>query len=223
MIKKLFVSIVLVSSVYGHTISHLSCQEISLDTFVADYEISTSKKDTVVRYYRLDNRIAYEYKDQKITEIWEKSTNNQAQLIRAFDKDKRSIEYDPIDVRMEKQSSSWDIHKNLANPKLFNLKNPQVLQIGSCRYEHYEEIIDGKKIIMDYEANNNILISLKVKKLNIMLYSYKLKDIKGINKKVNHVKTAISYDSTDFADIGDNESDPFFTKMITLGFVTYKY
>jgi hypothetical protein len=36
-----------------------------------------------------------------------------------------------------------------------------------------------------------------------------------------HFATRAGYQTTDYADIGDNESDPFFLKMMNLGFVDH--
>jgi len=210
------------SSLFAEATGGINCKKTVLDSFVASYEIRTPKKTTLMNYYRIGDSVAYEYTNQKMTEVWKKSVNGQAQLVRAFDAYNRSIEYDPIDVKMEHQSSSWDMHKNLATPELFHLDNALVSSKDGCAYQHYKKRISGKSIIMDFEANNQLLLSLEVKKDNEILYSYKLKNVKSIDKKQNHLVSVLSYDSTDFADIGDNESDPFLSRMITLGFITHK-
>jgi len=223
MFKYLILTVLYSSLVYAITTKDLDYKDVVSSPFVATYKIITAKKSTEVNYYRINNLVAYEYKNQNITEIWKKSVNNQAFLIRAFDKDKRSIEYDPIDIKMENQNNSWKIHKNLADPSLYNLEKSNLVNDNViCKYSHYEKKVSGKSIVMDFDKLNNILLFLEVKKGNELLYSYKLQDIKSINKKQNHITKALSYDTTDFADIGDNESDPFFNKMITLGFVTHK-
>ncbi|PHS58738.1 MAG: hypothetical protein COB17_01980 [Sulfurimonas sp.] len=189
----------------------LTCEQITSKDFVANYEISTPDRSALINYYRLGKKVAYEYRAQEITEIWKKNENNQVQLIRAFDNHKRSIEYKPVDTNIDDKYSIWGIHKNLATPELFHLTNASVSKKDGCVYKHYEQTSLGKDIVMEYEKNNNILLSLEVKKDNEILYSYKLKNIKGIDKKENHLNEALEYDSlkydtTDVAEIEDKIS-----------------
>jgi hypothetical protein len=52
--------------------------------------------------------------------------------------------------------------------------------------------------------------------------NWQLAEVTYDNKMIQQqLDTFSAYQSTDFADIGDNESDPFFRKMINLGFIEH--
>ena len=53
-----------------------------------------------------------------------------------------------------------------------------------------------------------------------ILESWSLQSVQLDSDKISHFfKSRHSYFSTDFADIGDDHTDPFLTKMMNLGFI----
>ncbi|PHR59560.1 MAG: hypothetical protein COA44_01050 [Arcobacter sp.] len=199
----------------------VSCDIHTNNNFVAKYTITTPHTQNKINYYRVDKQRAFEYLNQGITEVWTKAPKNQVTLIRGFDKEKRSIEYESIDLKMENKSSVWDIRKNIMNPESFNFTKPSKKHIKGCTLRHYGKIENGKTITMDWNKEGDVLVRFEVKKKDEILYLYTLDEFQKIDTQNNHLKTVMSYDRTDFADIGDNESDPFFRKMINLGFISH--
>jgi len=197
------------------------CEEESNNNFVARYEIQTPQGKSAVNYYRLKDRSAFEYTQQGITEVWTKTINNNASMIKGFDKDQRSIEYETIDLTMDKKNSSWNKRSNLMHPKDFNFKNNSVKTINGCVVKHYEKSENGKSISMDWNEKRDILVNFEIKDQKKVYYDYQLKSLKSLDLEDNHIVKVQGYERTDFADIGDNESDPFFRKMINLGFITH--
>ncbi len=199
----------------------LTCNKTTTDALDATYTINSTKGTNNVGYYRYKDSVAYNYSAQNISELYKKSRNDTALLTRAFVKDRRAIEYDAIDMRTEKQSTSWNQHKNLATPEQFNFTHVEVEQKNGCNIEHYSLHKDGVDVTMTWLKNYEVLVKLEVKKEAKISYVYMLDSLKLEDKKPAHMAMIENFDSTDYADIGDNESDPFFTKMITLGFVTH--
>ncbi|MDF1882158.1 hypothetical protein JHD50_12760 [Sulfurimonas sp. MAG313] len=198
-----------------------SCDVETNTNFQASYEISTPKGENQLKYYRMNNVSAFEYPNQGITEIWTKTQTDRAFLIRGFDRNKRGIEYEVIDLSMENQSSSWNKKKNIMNPDNFDFDNGVVDKSQGCSLLHYTKRTQDREINMIWNDEKEILVSLEVKDLGKVSYIYVLKELKNIDTKDNHITTVQAYDRTDFADIGDNESDPFFRKMINLGFISH--
>jgi len=198
-----------------------SC-EITGDTnFQASYEMSTPRGKNQLDYYRMKERSAFEYKGQGITEVWTKTQSDNAFLIHGFDDDKRAIEYEVIDLKMEHKSSSWEKKKNLVHPDSFDFPKGFVEKSQGCALHHYSKKLEDTEIKMVWNEAKEILVSLEVKHKGEETYSYVLQALKPIDVKDNHITVVQAYDRTDFADIGDNESDPFFRKMINLGFIEH--
>jgi len=216
---KIYLSLALLSTQAFATTN--SCEIDTNTNFEASYEFSTPKGENKLNYYRMKDTSAFEYTNQGITEIWTKTQNDRAFLIRGFDADKRGIEYEVIDLSMENKSSSWEKKKNIMHPDSFDFDNGFVEKSQGCSLWHYSKSTEHREIKMVWNKNKDILVSLEVKDKGKLTYSYVLKDLQSIKTKTNHITTVQAYDRTDFADIGDNESDPFFRKMINLGFISH--
>lgn len=190
----------------------------SSPTFKATYQITTPTNKHMLEYYRDGNVVAYSYPSQKITEIYTRLKNGNVALIKAFDAYKRAIEYDTIDIETEGDTIDWDSHANLPSPSRMNLLHNRVACSLSDDLEHYIKRGKSTYIEMIWNKSKNLLVELELYKHKHLVYRYVLKNIEPIDQ---HLKAVKSYESTDFADIGDNESDPFLAKLIDLGFVSH--
>jgi len=184
------------------------------------YKIWTPSKISYVNYYREASTVAYEYLAQGITEVWKKMPHDTALLTRGFDHNKRSIEYDTIDLKMEHENSSWNQHANLLLASDFDFDNVQEKEIDNMTVLHYQKSTETTKTELYWDKTRDILLSFSIKKNDSYTLIYRLISVKA--KKDSHIDDVLAYEATDFADIGDNESDPFFRKMIHLGFLTHK-
>jgi len=201
--------------------SKQSCEIDAKTNFKASYEIKTPQGDSGLNYYHLSNKRAFEYTQQGITEIWNKTLNDKAFLVRGFDLDKRSIEHEVIDLKMENKNSSWSKRSNIMDPATFDFDNVVIDKSKGCSLAHYSKTTKHTQMKMIWNKDKDILVSFEIKNDGKTSYEYTLTDFKKIDVKNNHLTQVEAYDRTDFADIGDNESDPFFRKMINLGFVAH--
>jgi len=197
------------------------CQLNDTTNFKASYTFQTPQGENQLNYYRAPKQSAFEYKAQGVTEVWHKTANDKAYLIRGFDADKRSIEYEVIDLKMENQNSAWQKKKNIMNPESFDFDKVVIEEKAGCKLAHYAKSDDDREITMVWNQSKDILVDLEVKQKGKVAYHYALSKIETLDKSNNHLAEVLAYDRTDFADIGDNESDPFFRKMINLGFVSH--
>ncbi len=186
--------------------------------FMATYEIKTPRKDHDLVYYRAVGRVAYYYPQQEITEVYSKMQHDDVSLIRAFDAYKKAIEYESSDITMEHEHNSWQAHQNIVNPKIL------AHQALPKRDQDYPGIVvytkrtDNSFTQMIWYEPKKLLLSLEQYKEHQLLYHYKLHKLQ---KADHHLQAIAQYDTTDFADIGDHEEDPFFIKLINLGFVSH--
>ncbi len=197
-----------------------TCEKGVGDNFKAEYSIYSGFLTKKVNYYREGSRVAYEYLSVGMTEVWTKLPKNRVSLTRVFNNYKRSIEYDTIDLEMENRRSSWASHKNFSFIKNIDYDLGQEEYVDGCKVWHYVKKAENLEINMYWDNKRDILISFDLKENNIYKYRYKLIGVK--EERLSYIQKALAYDSTDYADIGDNESDPFFRKMISLGFISHK-
>jgi len=197
------------------------CELPEDNNFKASYEFTTPKGQNSLNYYRLQGKRGFEYPQQGITEVWNKTLKNKAYLIRGFDNAKRSIEYEVIDLTMENKNSSWEKRNNIMSPDNFHFDKVVVKKDKRCKIAQYTKNKENLQIKMLWNISKDMLISLEVKTKGKVSYDYALTKIKAIKEKDNHISRVQAYNRTDFADIGDNESDPFFRKMINLGFIAH--
>jgi len=185
----------------------------------AQYKVWTSMQTSYINYYKKDNYVAYEYISQGITEVWKKMPNDKVALTRGFDVHKRSIEYDAIDLKMEHANSSWKAHQNIVNPEELDYDLCETLLKDEKNIAHYIKRDEREQMDIYWDIDKDILISYTIKND----YEYKLiyELVSMDHRKNSHVKQVLAYDTTDFSDIGDNESDSFFRRMINLGFISH--
>ena len=185
---------------------------------MATYQIQTPTKAHDLIYYRTKQSVAYRYPQQKITELYNKMNQDNVSLIRAFDDYNKAIEYESSDIAMEHEVNSWHAHKNIINPSALQ---KQALKESSTQYRGivvYTKKTSNSFTQMIWYEPKELLLSLEHYKNHQLVQHYSLTDLQTLD---NHLQEIAQYETTDFADIGDHEDDPFFIKLINLGFVSH--
>lgn len=187
-------------------------------SFMATYKVENRYDKHMLKYYRNGNVVAYSYPSQKITEVYKKLKNNGLSLIKAFDANKRAIEYDPVDMRTEGESSDWQSNKNLPTPSSLNLLDVEKKSQEFKGMRIYTKRGSNSYLRMLWYEPKQLLLSLEVYKNRKLQFKYTLV---SLEKMDDHLNRIANYQTTDFADIGDHEDDPFLVKLIDLGFVSH--
>lgn len=201
--------------------------EIDATVIGAAYKVQDSNQagqhnEFEMTLWRDDRRVAHEYKDTHMTNLWEQVSNGSVRLVRFFDEDHRAIEYQPGEVQYDNDTNQWQ--------RMYQLVTQQMLQDmeltsskgqGCDLEQHYQLEKDGVMISMIWLSNLN-LVSEMTETTEAGSRHWQMSEL--INEQ-SKVKAAFSerdaYQSTDYADIGDNESDPFLMKMINLGHISH--
>lgn len=191
----------------------------------AEYQATYgAKAKQIIVLWRSPTQVAYEYPEQGVTDVWSKEVNGQISLVRGFDHYKRSIEYESIDLKGQ-QRQSWQVIRHwvdLSNYK--QRKGKQQVATEPC-YATQDYVL--------YHAFSGLGVSwlshwqlpqrFSAKRGN-RLVDYELLKVDSLTANSMSVFGRIDdYASTDFADIGDNESDPFLAKMINMGFIEHHH
>lgn len=190
----------------------------------AQYQVMQSNSlgqqiQTQLNLFRHGSNVAYQYENQGITEYWHQQTNGAIALTRYFENDQRAIEYQASEV---KNLGSWQQINEIMSPTLRAQMQPISSQGQGCELEQVWHLQQGQQEIhLVWLAQLNLIKQLTIKTSNATK-TWQLQQTDTTASKVNaQFAHWQQYQSTDYADIGDNESDPFFSKMINLGFVEH--
>lgn len=169
--------------------------------------------------WRKGQTVAHQSVDKGVVDVWYQAKNQRIKLTRLFPNYQRGLEYEPSEVRI---NGDWQSLVQKFSPDM--LKDATKINdtgVGCQRVEVYVAEAGEHKIEMhwlpEYKLASKVI--LQQGKNNTVWAMEKLTTSKAqINAQFANWS---DYQLTDYADVGDNESDPFLSKMINLGFVSH--
>lgn len=191
----------------------------------AIYLIETSHKDHETKptkgkfeLWRNGHDILHINPSKQTTNQWHSLTNNSFRKVSYFDHYQKGIEFEPIALTKAKWQLKYQLvsEEQLSKMTLISIKGKRCDRIEHYKFTNKDQSIElwwqpelqlAQKII--YHEKETITVW----QLNKTIFSKS--DIENTFNKIEH------YQMTDYADIGDNESDPFLRKMIRLGFIDH--
>jgi hypothetical protein len=204
-----------------------TCQSTTL---MATYNIEQTtddaepNKQNQLILLRAQNSV-FHISNQDVATQWTTLPHNHMKKTSYFIDDKRAIEYEATTTI---SNQAWQYHAQLLHP-LFQQQSTLIETTGQgCdKLEHYQQQTNTKTVdIWWFPAKKLVqristVLSDKSDSVNKAI-NWQLTEMTYDNKIIQQqLDTFSAYLSTDFADIGDNESDPFFRKMINLGFIEH--
>ncbi|QHJ09945.1 hypothetical protein FX988_00153 [Paraglaciecola mesophila] len=190
----------------------------------ASYTLESSNgvqhRNSELVLYRNGKTVAHHYPQTQITESWYQSPNQQVKPTRFFDSAKRAIEYQPGEKVHGKTETDWNYRNNLISQSLLSQLD-LIKETGKgCELtRHYSKTIGDTKISVQWAVEQSLLLEYSWQQDNkkeiwtLAQVTHDAKEVDRFFAQRSH------YQTTDFADIGDDHSDPFLTKMVTLGFI----
>ncbi|MBQ0794512.1 hypothetical protein [Zhongshania sp.] len=172
--------------------------------------------------WRRANSVAEQYPERGITELWERNHSNSIKLNRYFDAYQRGIEYSPSEIKVVKTDDDWSMKNQLIADSLLSKMSLSKKSGKACeRKEIYTLENDNETITVVWLPAYKIVKSYK-RSANGKISHWSLTEMSSDSKIIDafFIKY-LDYQTTDYADIGDSESDPFLRKMINLGFVEH--
>lgn len=167
---------------------------------------------------RRENQILQLNDESKTSTLWQKLPNKLVKETRYFDQFQRGIEYEPKKL----PSDAWQIKAQLIAPRLIEqMSLINETGMGCQRMQHFK--LHDDKISLDLWWLPEIQIVKKLKQVTADHQTVWLTQAINTDKNViNRIFEKVqNYQTTDYADIGDNESDSFLAQMINLGFVEH--
>jgi len=212
--------------IFSHTA--LATCKVNKAAIGAEYKITTKKINTNISnthhliLWRNDKQVAHQLSETGITEVWEQTNNGLLRLVRYFDKYHRGIEYQPNEINNGQGYKNWDVKSQLIADKLIKSMHRKSVKGKGCdKIESYTLKTNDKLINLDWLTQRRLVKTYSETTSSAKL-KWELVSIITNKKKINNIFSIRSdYKTTDYTDIGDNESDPFLMKMINLGFVEH--
>ncbi|WP_233520526.1 hypothetical protein [Flocculibacter collagenilyticus] len=175
--------------------------------------------------WRHNNVVAHQYPETAITESWQllKHTSANTQLVkpvRYFDQHERAIEYQPGETLHGKKEKNWHYRQQLVSPSLLQqMTLVKSAGIGCDLQQTYTLTQPHHSITLVWQPALKLLVGYKVstphyrEEWQLVSVSSEKKTISAFFNQLDH------YQTTDYADIGDDHTDPFLTNMVNLGFI----
>ncbi|WP_157035401.1 hypothetical protein [Psychromonas ingrahamii] len=199
----------------------------------AIYQITNSQSDgkntaqqKTLQLWRSPKQVIYTYSAQAVSEQWRLLSNQRIQLTRYFDQFERGIEYQAADMPDFKQNANhWLSKYQMIAPSLLE----QLQKVKSINTGCTENIVYQSKqtaqtqIRLNWNPHYQLPTKLTIRQ-GQQLTVWELTELITDPQKLqqNHDQRE-HYQLTDYADIGDNEADPFLAKMINQGFIEHSH
>lgn len=200
----------------------------SVNNLGAQYKITTEKTDgkaALTRSFylwRQGKQVAHVYPHAKISEIWEQARNGKLRMVRHFDEYQRAIEYQPQDLNKGKGIKDWWLkYQLISNNLIQRMQFEGRIGQGCSMIEKYRLDDPVSNIHLQWLPASRLIKHLTVRKKDVVL-QWSLDQTFNDEKRIKQLFEKLSaYQTTDYIDIGDNESDPFLLKMMNLGFTEH--
>lgn len=177
----------------------------------ARYQVFSEGGHHVVDFYRSDNQVAWQRGE--VISVWKKEAES-ASLLRAFSGYERSIWYPAGDLRALGKGASWQRVTGWPEPKQAGfspVEGDDAVVLG-CPAQAYQK---GEQSQVLWVEQVGVPARVADAAQQWQLVSIQQESMRDTFDRWH------TWPSTDFADVGDNEADPFLRKMIALGFVEH--
>ena len=175
------------------------------------------------RYWRRENRVAYEYPERGISEVWLRNKKGQLSFQRWFMHEERIIVYEFGDLRSVGKETQWQrVEQPFNLDELEQLKTAGQLKyhcLPAARYRGKRR--DGDHVEVVRLQANGAIAAIAIDSINGSVKT-RLTELKPAGEVAVFFASASDYRSTDFADVGDEEADPFISRLIAFGFVEHR-
>lgn len=174
--------------------------------------------------WRKGGQALHEYPEEQLADLWEHTPNKQIRLVRHFDEFERAIEYQPGEIKEGRTKGAWNTKRQLiADDQL------EKMQLTRTEGEDCDKSVTYVSETENKTAQLEWLTELQLVKAMTETHSDRTIELQleATMTDPQEVEAALikrsDFQSTDYADIGDNESDPFLLKMINLGFTGHSH
>ena len=172
--------------------------------------------------WRRGDSVIHIRRDNGIADYWT-HTPVGLKLTRYFLAEKRGIEYQPGEVETHDGERAWSVYYQLvADALLHNMDKQGESGEGCDKLVDYSRENDGNTLTVQWREAISLPRYRLESRPDGTEVSWELTSVQTDPAQIEETFASLSsFDTTDYADIGDNESDPFLLKLISLGFVEH--
>lgn len=220
--------------------AQFNCETLNINYFGARYRVNPQQHslseahehdheksgpsvgDQYITLWRIAGQVAHEYEQENMTFHYSNARGNQLFKMQYFDNHKRAIEFEPTLLNNETKTDDWQKKWQILPASLLSQLTLNQTDGTACNtVERYTGKIGHETYTVHWLKNLALPLAFEIH-TTANTIEWQLAEIVGTQDSIN---TAMAqrehYQSTDFADIGDNESDPFLMSMINLGFIEH--
>ncbi|HEA16732.1 hypothetical protein LCGC14_2391690 [marine sediment metagenome] len=216
--KKIILSLVLISPLASAAQCALDNQYVQANYQVSKQAVANTLAQTEqFTLWRTPHQVAEQ--GRELVEMWQQLSNQQIRPIRYFQTQQRGIEYQPTEVQVQQD---WSTKYQLVSDDFIAKMTLKSEQGEGCeQLQNYQLVQGDTKIELAWLVNKKLVSSMRISKPQLT-QTLTLATVRFDKAAVlQQFARWDSYQTTDYADIGDNEGDPFLAKMINLGFIEH--
>lgn len=174
---------------------------------------------STLNIWRRNQQVLHERSDSDISDIWLKHSDDLLSLVRYFDRYERGIDYEPFDLR-RKTTGLWDTKWQIV-PEVYLKQMTKTGEAGQgCeKVEFYAYSTVKRHYLLTWSPAKRTPVSYLNLSGQQLMYWELIRTTTDLKTVSDAMDKREDFDVTDFADVGDNEDDPFLLKMIRLGFI----
>jgi len=178
-------------------------------------QLTAATTTQLFELHRYNNRVLQRDLSHGVNDIWSHN-GNRLSLNRAFEQYQHSIEYQSNELRYQPK---WqDIFHLVAIPDLNKMQLVEQKHSGCQLEQHYVHKTKTSEYQLVWLPNFQLVKFFELKNPSLTR-QWSLTNYQGSIEQIAALFTEYSrYQSTDYADVGDNESTPFLAAMINQGF-----
>ncbi len=188
---------------------------------IEDLASGESRRDTL-ELWRDGRRVLHVHPERAQAELWERGGDGRLHLVVWYDQHARGIEYLPEDLGPAAGAGEWEAKWRLIpQASLRRLGSGKVQGLGCERRRVWTQEAGGRRIELVWDEYLQLPRRYVVTR-GKRRETWVLREVVGEPARVAAAfSRRDAYRTTDYVDIGDDESDPFIRRMIHLGFLPH--
>ena len=195
-----------------------------VDNLEAHYQVLQGRNYFQMVYARVPGKVAYHYPKMGMTEIWQKEPNYQMSLWRGFEGAGRAITYEATDLRLLGRAAEfWQLKQNLLMPALMKpvIKKTLLPPENGCERVQYQGYLGRDQVNLIWQPQLQLVLAATVKQASGQRMVYRLQQLAFPHPQSRVFRQLDEFDAMDFADVGDNEADPFIDDLLQQGAIEH--
>jgi hypothetical protein len=190
-------------------------------TYRSSSSAGTAADDHRWRYWRSPNRIAFEHPEPGVVEVWSRYPNGELAFERWFTDAGRAVTYTSGELRSVGRDGGWAAQTAIVPPAVMGVLASHGKASFRClAAERRAGELHGRRYRLTWlpalELPAELVVTTASGEHRLVLEA-----LSGANELEEAFARGLSLDRLDFADVGDNEADPFIAKLIAQGFVEH--